>query len=140
MECSGSTRQDTHDQPGSSLLDSLDTQNASDLKEIQAKQLPPLQDNIIHTQESEVTEPTYDSINVKTNQTVKQVCLKHGKPTEAFCLFDRQLLCIDCILSEDHKGSDKHEIVSVAKATENEREVMEAKYKQSKEAQVTLQD
>ena len=67
METCGSTRQDTHDQPASSLLDSLDTETASDLKDIQSKQLPPLQDNIINTQESEVTEPTYDSINVKSN-------------------------------------------------------------------------
>ena len=89
MDSCSSTRQDTHDQHGSSLLDSLDMQNASELKELQAKQLPPLQENIINTQESEVTEPTYDSINVKSNQTVKQVCPKHGKPTEAFCLIDK---------------------------------------------------
>ena len=49
METCGSTRQDTHDQPASSLLDSLDTETASDLKDIQSKQLPPLQDNIINT-------------------------------------------------------------------------------------------
>ena len=81
-------------------------------------------------QVSEVTEPTYDSVNARTKQSKVQVCLKHGKQIEAFCLFDRQLLCIDCILSDEHKGEkEKHDIVSVQKAAVSEKESLENKHK-----------
>lgn len=40
-------------------------------------------------------------------------CFKHGKKLEAFCEKDKEVLCIDCILSEQHKN---HEITSAAKA------------------------
>ena len=41
-----------------------------------------------------------------------------GKRLEAFCEKDSELICIDCILSEKHRG---HEITSVAKAAERHR-------------------
>lgn len=67
--------------------------------------------------------------------------MKHGKPIEAFCLFDRQLLCIDCILSDEHKvDKEKHDIVAVAKASVSEKDSLENKFKMSEEAQVTLSD
>lgn len=59
-------------------------------------------------------------------------CKLHGKRLEAYCLFDRQLLCIDCILSDDHKttipgklGPGRHEritheIISIQKAVQQE--------------------
>jgi hypothetical protein len=40
-------------------------------------------------------------------------------------MFDRQILCIDCILSDEHKtkgGKDRHEMISIEKAAETELE------------------
>lgn len=81
-----------------------------------------------------VSEVAYDSVDSGKPQkppNVKHLCPKHGKPIEAFCLFDRQLLCIDCILSEDHKAKgnrERHEMIQVDKAAENEHEQLLAKY------------
>ena len=64
--------------------------------------------------------------------SLKSLCTQHGKIIEAFCLFDRQLLCIDCILSDEHKGRtsrDRHDMVSVEKASENERDLLSSKFK-----------
>lgn len=49
-------------------------------------------------------------------------CLQHGKKLEAFCEKDFKLLCIDCILSEHHKG---HEIISVQKAADKQKAFVE---------------
>jgi B-box zinc finger len=41
-------------------------------------------------------------------------CESHNhKRLEAFCDLDKKVLCIDCILNEDHKS---HEIMSLEKA------------------------
>lgn len=67
----------------------------------------------------------------KTDST----CVLHNKKLEAYCLYDKQLLCIDCILSDDHKSLQLaglkggpgrheriiHEIISIEKAVKNER-------------------
>ena len=76
----------------------------------------------------------YDSVGsgVKANASPKSLCTQHGKPIEAFCLNDRQLLCIDCILSDVHKGRtsrDRHDMVSVEKASETERDQLLTKFK-----------
>jgi hypothetical protein len=64
------------------------------------------------------------------------MCTLHGKKLEAYCLFDRQLLCIDCILSDDHKTQNKgrferitHEIISIEKAVNLERAVLQEQTK-----------
>ena len=58
------------------------------------------------------------------------LCKLHNKKLEAYCVYDRQLLCIDCILSDDHKSTAPvglkggpgrheriiHEIISIEKA------------------------
>ena len=44
-------------------------------------------------------------------------CIKHDKKYEAFCQNDRSLICIDCILEDDHKA---HEMVSISKALEKD--------------------
>jgi hypothetical protein len=46
-------------------------------------------------------------------------------------MLDRQLLCIDCILSDDHKTKvtkDRHEMVSIEKAALTELEQLQAKF------------
>ena len=88
----------------------------------------------------------YDSVNsgkLQRMPNVKQFCPKHGKPIEAFCLLDRQLLCIDCILSDDHRAKDsgdRHEMVQVEKAAETERRQLQAKHEQSKQTRLALLD
>ena len=47
--------------------------------------------------------------------------MEHNKKLEAFCEKDLQILCIDCILSEQHKS---HEIISVQKAVERQKQIM----------------
>lgn len=56
------------------------------------------------------------------NSTIKQepMCAIHNKKIEAYCSNDKLILCIDCILSDNHKT---HEISSVSKAVENEKEI-----------------
>lgn len=82
-----------------------------------------------------VNEVAYDSVGSGLQQKPpKSLCAHHGKPIEAFCLYDRQLLCIDCILSDEHKGRsgrERHDMVSVEKASENERDQLQSKFKQS---------
>lgn len=51
----------------------------------------------------------------------KQLCQIHSKKLEAFCEKDLQVLCIDCILSEQHKS---HEIISVQKAVDKQKQQM----------------
>ena len=59
-------------------------------------------------------------------------------------MFDRQLLCIDCILSDEHKGArggrDRHDMVAVEKAAATERDELYDKFKSSEDAKVTLQE
>lgn len=46
------------------------------------------------------------------------MCENHNKKIEAFCDLDKKLLCIDCILNENHKT---HEILSLEKACSKEK-------------------
>ena len=40
-------------------------------------------------------------------------CEAHNKKLEAFCDMEKKMLCIDCILNENHKN---HEIMAIDKA------------------------
>lgn len=55
------------------------------------------------------------------SDALKALCPEHSKKLEAFCEKCHQVLCIDCILSDSHKA---HEIVSVAKAVERQRQAL----------------
>ena len=48
-----------------------------------------------------------------------ECALHSGKRIEAYCVLDKRTICIECILSEEHKN---HEIVSLSKGAEKERE------------------
>tara|TARA_B110000285_G_C15039935_1_gene571275 strand:+ start:468 stop:812 length:345 start_codon:yes stop_codon:yes gene_type:complete len=54
------------------------------------------------------------------------ICPEHRKAIEGYCENDRLALCINCILSGDHKN---HEITSIAKAAKQERERLTLKFK-----------
>ena len=50
------------------------------------------------------------------------MCNAHNKKLEAFCDNDKKILCIDCILNENHKS---HEIISLVKACTLEKVTLE---------------
>ena len=50
------------------------------------------------------------------------LCESHNKKIEAFCDLDKKILCIDCILNENHKN---HEILSIEKASNKEKYIFE---------------
>ncbi len=52
-------------------------------------------------------------------------CDAHSKKLEAFCDLDKKLLCIDCILNENHKT---HEILSLEKASFKEKQAFETSF------------
>ena len=45
------------------------------------------------------------------------MCVTHNKKIKAFCALDKELVCIDCILSDKHKN---HEIITAQKGREIE--------------------
>lgn len=50
-------------------------------------------------------------------------CQKHNKQLEAYCTTDRQVLCVSCILEDGHRA---HDITTIAKAAEKERDKLKA--------------
>lgn len=63
-----------------------------------------------------------------TRMKVNIPCRSHGKPIEGYCSTDKALLCIDCILSGDHKN---HEMTNIENGAKQEKEQLTAKFKQS---------
>eukprot|EP00347_Sterkiella_histriomuscorum_P017673 403348434 len=63
------------------------------------------------------------------------LCETHDKKIEAFCDLDKKLLCIDCILNENHKN---HEILALEKACTKEKFIFDMSLKTAlqKEAEV----
>ena len=59
----------------------------------------------------------------------------HGKKIEAFCKVDKTILCIDCILSENHKN---HEIASVHDAAIAEKALVFEIFNNSKDLEQML--
>lgn len=59
----------------------------------------------------------------------QQLCDVHGKNVQGYCLEDRRVLCIDCILSGDHKN---HEICAIDKAAKQERDGLTKKFQHAK--------
>jgi len=68
-------------------------------------------------------------------QGSSEVCPIHKKLLEAYCTVDRQLLCVTCLLSEEHK---KHEVVAVTKAASRERDRVQRLLGSVKQAEQTL--
>jgi predicted nucleic acid-binding Zn-ribbon protein len=69
---------------------------------------------------------------------VVALCESHGKKIEAFCDLDKKILCIDCILNENHKN---HEILSTEKACQKQKHLFEQSLKSAlnKESEVSHQ-
>mmetsp|Transcript_17830 Transcript_17830/g.12787 ORF Transcript_17830/g.12787 Transcript_17830/m.12787 type:complete len:105 (+) Transcript_17830:271-585(+) len=72
---------------------------------------------MIPLQES-VPKRTRIQSNFSSHSPQISLCDSHGKKIEAFCDLDKKVLCIDCILNENHKS---HEILSVEKACQKEK-------------------
>ena len=64
-----------------------------------------------------------------------KTCLDHGKNLEAYCESDKKLLCIDCILLDGHK---KHEIGTLIKSAEKERNFLRESIESSKKSSEAL--
>jgi hypothetical protein len=64
-----------------------------------------------------MSQPSLQFSTVNSNDSRNTTCELHEKKVEAFCLDDRVLLCIDCILLDGHKA---HDIAPIAKAYEKE--------------------
>lgn len=77
---------------------------------------------------------------------VEPMCLIHEKTIEAYCQEDCVLVCIGCILSNDHKGHTLHsiekaidlEIFHIGKEHKKSKEVLGDIEKQKKEIQDKL--
>ena len=68
------------------------------------------------------------SRSIKEEQQSQYACEVHGKGIQGYCQTDRQVLCIDCILSGTHKN---HEICSIDKAAKQERDALTLKFQKS---------
>ena len=60
-----------------------------------------------------------ETIVLPNKKDPQSLCAQHKKKLEAFCERCLESLCIDCILSDQHKS---HEILSVAKASEKQKQ------------------
>eukprot|EP00347_Sterkiella_histriomuscorum_P003080 403365667 len=75
--------------------------------------------------------------NFRSPRKEEPMCNIHNKKLEAYCQIEKQTLCIDCILSEQHKN---HEIHSIQKAAELERDFILQKFNQSQDLLQQIQD
>lgn len=64
-----------------------------------------------------------------------EVCPVHKKLLEAYCSVDKQLLCVTCLLSDDHR---KHDVVAVTKAASKERDRLQRLLSSVRQAEQTL--
>jgi hypothetical protein len=62
-------------------------------------------------------------------------CIIHDKNIEGYCMQDKKLLCIDCILSGDHKN---HEISNINNGAKHEKDGLTKKFKASQSIKETL--
>ena len=58
----------------------------------------------------EDTNPETTENRIIFNKNNEPLCSLHSKPIEAFCHEDSSLVCITCILSNEHKGHTLHSI------------------------------
>lgn len=89
--------------------------------------------NLAEVQTPEPSEETnLTTIELKPASRPEHLCKDHGKPIEGYCMNDKVLMCIECILSGEHKN---HEICAIAKAAQKEKEALTLKFKLSKSLQ-----
>jgi hypothetical protein len=55
---------------------------------------------------------------ITNKKPLKLICPSHSKDLEAFCETDKMMLCVSCILENDHKN---HDLSSIDKAAQKER-------------------
>lgn len=82
-----------------------------------------------------VSLPPLQVSTAEKEELVSAACKVHGKKVEAFCLDDRVLLCIDCILIDGHKA---HDIAPVSKAYERELTTLKEKLKNAEGLEANL--
>jgi len=62
--------------------------------------------------------------NLSGNSSNLNICSVHCKPLEAFCDTDKSLLCVSCILDNDHKN---HDLLAIGKAAQSQKDLFENK-------------
>eukprot|EP00826_Nyctotherus_ovalis_P015984 TRINITY_DN14596_c0_g2_i7.p1 TRINITY_DN14596_c0_g2~~TRINITY_DN14596_c0_g2_i7.p1 ORF type:complete len:514 (-),score=125.74 TRINITY_DN14596_c0_g2_i7:1060-2601(-) len=82
-----------------------------------------------------MSQPALQVSMVEKEELVSAVCKVHEKKVEAFCLDDRVLLCIDCILIDGHKA---HDIAPISKAYERELTTLKEKLKNAESLEENL--
>ena len=70
-------------------------------------------------------------------QTKLRMLSKLELVKKAFCSTDKQVVCIDCILSDSHRS---HEIAAIQKAVDSEKEILRLKINQSHEIMLAIED
>lgn len=78
----------------------------------------------------------FGTANAK-NSTLSNVCAQHSKPLEAFCDTDKSLLCVSCILENDHKS---HDLSAIAKAAQGQKDFIEANLIKINEKETKVND
>lgn len=64
-----------------------------------------------------------NSSTLSTKKSARLVCSNHSKDLEAYCETDKMMLCVSCILENDHKN---HDLSSIDKAAQKERANLES--------------
>mmetsp|Transcript_7550 Transcript_7550/g.6907 ORF Transcript_7550/g.6907 Transcript_7550/m.6907 type:complete len:117 (+) Transcript_7550:282-632(+) len=75
-----------------------------------------------------------DSLNDK-KKNEGTLCSLHGKKIKAFCNVEKILVCIECILSDDHKN---HEVIATQKAKSIEMDKIKGLTSKAKELSTRL--
>lgn len=76
--------------------------------------------NTITTQNTSLTIETQNmskaksnKLESKENKETKLICLQHGKELDGYCISCTQLICINCILENEHKS---HQLTTISRA------------------------
>ncbi len=71
------------------------------------------------------------------NLTTSNICSLHGKRIEAFCDQDKMLLCVSCILENDHKN---HDLLATDKAAQVQKDIIKTNIIKINEKESKIKD
>lgn len=77
-----------------------------------------LVENTLQLSKSNISLVEKEKDIITNKKPLKLICPSHSKDLEAFCETDKMMLCVSCILENDHKN---HDLSSIDKAAQKER-------------------
>jgi hypothetical protein len=80
--------------------------------------------------------PEFEQPEMQENVDTSILCSVHQKPIEAFCQTCGVLVCIDCILSNEHKG---HILISIEEAIDQHIDLIGKETTKSKDIREKIQ-